>query len=492
MYSDKLIYGKNQTEKIVSIEVEDSSITIFKEDLPPEILPNRFWILSDSPLGRKPMRLKGNLHYKWGAQFEDRETFTKLRHIWKKQGKDVYSIYDPKEAAMVKDGITYFKGLKPSDVSILSFDIETTTLDPNTEGAEVLLISNTFRKNGKIIRRLFCYDEYNNAGEMIAAWCNWVREMNPSVIIGHNIYGFDLPYLESIAKQNDTHVRLGRNESNIFFSPTESKFRKDGSQFIIYHKPKVYGRELVDTMFLAIKYDIGRKYESYALKKIIAHEGLEVKDRQHYDASRIRYNYKDDVEWEKIKVYCIHDSDDALALFDLMVPPFFYLTQTIPKSFQSIIETASGSQINSVMLRSYLQDAHSIPKTSEENAYEGAISFGIPGIYNNVFKVDVASLYPSIILEWQVYDKEKDPKQYFLKLVSSFTERRLYHKKLAKTDKYHDDLQNSFKIWINSAYGFLATAGLNFNSPSNAAFITEKGRLILQDAIRWATGKYYG
>lgn len=181
----------------------------------------------------------------------------------------------------------------------------------------------------------------------------------------------------------------------------------------------------------------------------------------------------------------MHDADDALALWDLQGPSSFYMCQSVPKSFQEIVCGATGSQLNSIMCRAYLQDGHSLPKASDAARYEGAISVGNPGIWRNVLKWDVSSLYPSIMIEYKVYDQKKDPKGYFKELVETFTKQRLEHKKLAKQDKYYDDLQVAEKTFINSAYGFLGTQGLLFNSPINASFITEKGREILNKAFNW-------
>ena len=492
---DKLIYGKDETQRIVSIEPMEcaAALEVFVEgqnnEVNSHLVSNRYWILSNQNIDGSFTRLNGNLHYKYGKQFVTRSEFISFKK--QHQRHDLYSIYDPKESVMVKDGYTYFKGMKPQDVSILSFDIETTTLDVTVPGAAVLLISNTLRKGDNVERRLFAYTDYDSDVDMINEWCDWVKEKNPSIICGHNIYSFDLKYLYEYMDKMGHDLRLGRNNTNIRFEDYESKFRVDGTRDLHYNKVRCYGRELIDTMFLAYKYDIGRKYESYGLKKIIAQEGLEAKDRIFYDASQIRFKYKDPEEWELIKQYCLHDADDALKLFDLMSPPFFYMTQSVPKSFQSMIESASGSQINSVMVRSYLQEKHSIPKASMTAEYEGAISFGNPGVYRNVFKVDVASLYPSIMIEYKVHSPEKDPNKNFLNLVQTFTERRLYHKSLAKTDKYHDDMQAAFKIFINSCYGFLGSTGLNFNMPQGAAFITKTGRDILSKAIKWAEGKKF-
>ena len=494
---ENLIHGKDRTERVVGVEVEDDRAILFIEQpdgrINQEIRKNRFWILYERFINGS-FKLEGALHYKHGKQFHSQEEWSNAIQHGRRTKADFYTIFDPKEALQVKDGITYYKGMKHTEPSILSFDIESTGLFHNAD-SKVLLISNTFRKNGQLTRKLFAYDDYASQGDMLVHWCNWVREMDPSIICGHNIYTFDLPYLNYIAQQNfpdAIELNLGRDGSPIVIKPKASKFRVDGSRDLEYHKVRVYGREVIDTMFLAIRHDIvAKKYDSYGLKSIIKAEGLEKSDREFYDASQIRVNYNNPVEWQKIKTYCEHDADDSLALFDLCAPATFYLTQSIPKTFQSMVESASGSQINAMMVRSYIQEKHSIPKASMPHPFEGAISFGNPGIYRNVHKIDVASLYPSIILECKVYDEDKDPKGNFLKIMEKFTEERLKNKKLAKESKYHDDLQNAQKIVINSGYGFMGAPGLNFNSPSAAEFITKTGREILERSIQWAGKHYY-
>jgi DNA polymerase I len=487
---DKFIYGKNPRTHIVCIEPAGRNLVVFYEKdgaITTEILPNHQWMLSDKNHGGWH-RLEGELHYKYLKIYDSSYALGQDRR--RLNHADLYLSYDPKEANMQLRGLTYFKGMKAKDVSVLSFDIESTGIE-HTYDSRVLLISNTFRRGDTLVRKMFAYDDYPDAAAMLDAWCAWVREVDPSIILGHNIYDYDLPYMNFCAGMAGTELKLGRDESAIQFDMYESRFRKGDGQFLTYQRARAFGRELVDTMFLSIRYDIGRKYENYRLKNIIKQEGLERTDRQHYDASTIRDNYKDPVEWAKIKAYAEHDADDALALYDLMVPAYFYLTQSVPKPFQSMMTSASGSQINSFLVRSYLQELHSIPKVSDEIKYEGAISLGNPGVYRNVFKVDVASLYPSIMLEYRVHDAQKDPKAHFLRMVEHFTAERLANKKRAKetSDQYFKDLEQAQKIVINSAYGMMGAPGLNFNSPTNAAFVTEKGREVLTKAMDWALDK---
>jgi len=97
------------------------------------------------------------------------------------------------------------------------------------------------------------------------------------------------------------------------------------------------------------------------------------------------------------------------------------------------------------------------------------------------------------MIEFAVYDKQKDPKGNFHKMIEYLTNERLENKRLAKEtgDRYYKDLEQSEKVSINSGYGMQGTHGLNFNSFQNADFITRKGREILNEAIKWSTGYSY-
>lgn len=497
MNSNPLIFGKNDLKRIVSMEDNrDGTMELFIQRTDgvtiTQTVLNDYWILTDKPADQMSMELEGNGHFKYKNLFSLREDFEFAKqHFRKHHTKNSYFVNDMKEAFMLQSGYTYYKGLKHQEVSVLSFDIETTTLDHNKD-SKILIISNTFRDCfGNRERKLFCYDEYESEKAMLLAWFDYVNDRDPSIICGHNIFNFDLGYINFCCSRARIKFSIGRKETDVKFNKYTSKFRKDGSQFIDYHKCYVYGREIVDTFFLSIKYDIGRKYESYGLKSIIAHEGLEVKNRQHYDANLIRKNYTSPEEWRKIKAYAEFDADDSLALWDLMGASTFYWCQSVPKPLQEIVCGATGSQINSIMIRSYFQENWSLPQASEILHYSGGISIGIPGIYSQTMKIDLLSAYPSTILVYKIYNKEKDPKANFLKIVEYFFNQRKEYKKTAKEtgDQYFKDMDLMTKQAINSMYGTLGTNGLLFNYSEGASLITEKCRGYIQMAVKWATGK---
>lgn len=491
-YNNPLIYGKDQREKIVNVDIKNNKIVLFYYNGDIEEIENVYWVLSNQKLDTKFKTLKGNNHYKYIRLFRDKKDFGKWTHIWKKKNKDIYLIYDDIESAMVYHGITLFKGLQVSDVSVLSFDLETDGLVHHSEST-IFLIANTFRdKTGKVTKKLFRVDEYvNDVGLMIQAWCKWVRKIDPDIVNNHNIYGYDFPYIAHVASLHNVKLKIGKDNSEIKFKQRDSNYRVDGSQTWKYKKCHVFGRQIIDTMFTSVKYDIGRNYPSWKLKEIIEYESLVKEDRQFYDASKIKDDWYDLEKRELICKYAEDDGDDALALFDLQIPSLFYLCQSVPKTLEKVVISASGSWLNLIMVRAYLQEGRSIAKTSDSKRVAGGMSWGNPGIHTNVIKWDAKSYYPSTILKFKLYDKKKDPNAYYYEMVKHFTYRRFDQKAKYKEtgNKYFKDLQESSKTFINSAYGLCATTGLNYNNFDIASEITRCCRKGLQKSILWSTGK---
>jgi DNA polymerase elongation subunit (family B) len=76
-------------------------------------------------------------------------------------------------------------------------------------------------------------------------------------------------------------------------------------------------------------------------------------------------------------------------------------------------------------------------------------------------------------------------------MVHHFTYERfdLKDKYKATGDKYYSDREQASKVIINSAYGLMATPGLNFNCTWIARKITESTRQMIDMSLRWASGK---
>jgi DNA polymerase elongation subunit (family B) len=493
MSFNKLLYGKDETEGIISLDVKDNKVYLYKKDGSIQIDDMTYWVLTPKKYTKDSTLLYGDLHYKYIKKFDNKNDF--YAFIRKINELDFFTVWNEKEAYLTYTGKTLFKNTKLDEISVLSFDIESQGLKKYGE-SKVYLITNAFRDSSGIVhKKHFRVDDYNDDDcLMIEDWCNWVAKVNPSIITGHNIYGYDLPYLQYCYSERDGYSRslpLGIYNDPITFKNKPSSFRVDGNTEWEYHKIDIPGRQIIDGMFLAVRYYIGKAPGSWGLKNIIKYEGLEKTDRQHYDASNLSKDWYDLEKRELIVRYGIDDSEDSLKIFNLMIPPLFYMTRYAPKDLQTMGLSASGAQLNSILIRAYIQDNHSIPKADPPKYVGGGISFGIPGIHKNVLKIDVASMYPNIIRAHKLYPKNKDPKQYYLKMVDYLTEERLKNKRLYKEtkEKYYDDMQSSQKIGINSSFGLAGTPGLNFNDFDLANTITRNGREIIKKTIVWATGK---
>ena len=485
---DSLIFGKDATENIVNITIDNEQAFIYKSDGSVEVKEYSNWALGAN-WDEGCQKLKGHQYFKYIKDLPE-DQFYNLKNSWNPR---IWTPRTATEGFMLRSGMTYYKGMKVSDVSLMSFDIESTSLDKDDPAAEVVLLSTTYRdRKGKTTKKLFDIFDYDDKNGFFAAINKYVIKCDPDIIIGHNILSFDLPY----ANKNGPGLFWGRDTSKIIFDEKASRKRKDGSQQYEYFNANIHGREIVDTFFLSLTYDIGRDFPSYGLKAIEKHLELVTEDRswdfQKWSVRKLVEAKKagNDKIWQEFREYCQDDSDSPIKMFDIMIPSFFYLAQSVPKSLQQMVNEASGSQLDALMVRSYLQDGYSLPRSSKKVEFEGAVSMGVPGTYKNVRKVDVASLYPSIMLQYEIYDKKKDPNRNMLKMLQYFRDERLNNKKLAKEtgDRYYDDLQNSQKIMINSMYGFMGAGWLLFNYPEGAAEVTKHGREILLKGVEWATG----
>jgi hypothetical protein len=148
MHND-LIFGRNTTERVVAIETRDDVAHIFIEELDgtvkEKLMPNRRFLLLPFKPNKAPgyEKLKGDLYYKYGRKFDTYSEYN--HHLSNLRRGDHYTAYEARDSLLLTEGITYFKGCKLKEISVLSFDIETTTIEHNKD-AKVILISNTYRR----------------------------------------------------------------------------------------------------------------------------------------------------------------------------------------------------------------------------------------------------------------------------------------------------------------------------------------------------------
>jgi DNA polymerase, archaea type len=156
-----------------------------------------------------------------------------------------------------------------------------------------------------------------------------------------------------------------------------------------------------------------------------------------------------------------------------------------------VIVRGNATRINALFLREYFRQRHSIPEMPMARAFEGGYTdIFFSGVARNVWHCDIASLYPSIMLQFDCFPVT-DQLQIFRHLLTDLRAFRLEAKAQMRTAKdpkeqhHFQALQNTFKILINSFYGYLGFAQGHFADFDAAARVTQIGRDLLRKMIDW-------
>jgi DNA polymerase elongation subunit (family B) len=185
---------------------------------------------------------------------------------------------------------------------------------------------------------------------------------------------------------------------------------------------------------------------------------------------------------------------ETRALSDLLSPSYFIQAQIFPYNYQDVIVRGNATRINALFLREYFRQRHSIPELPMPRAFEGGYTdIFFTGVRRNVWHCDVASLYPSIMLQFDCFPAT-DQLQIFRHLLTDLRKFRLEAKAKMRSEQdavrqHHlQALQNTFKILLNSFYGYLGFAQGHFADFEAAAHVTQIGRDLLKKMIEWLNG----
>jgi DNA polymerase elongation subunit (family B) len=140
------------------------------------------------------------------------------------------------------------------------------------------------------------------------------------------------------------------------------------------------------------------------------------------------------------------------------------------------------------MLRAYLERRESLPLPGASRDYPGGHAELIAsGVFAPVVKCDVESLYPSLMLSEQI-TSSRDTLGVYLPMLRELTRRRLIAKTQSRTSAGADravweGLQASFKVLINSFYGYLGFGGALFNDYGAATAVTLSGQRVIKSVV---------
>jgi DNA polymerase elongation subunit (family B) len=504
-YGNRLLFGDPAEDSIVALEIAaPGEVEIFRRrdgDLTRERRPLRlFLLLADRELMKgtrlphETIELDGDFRFRYLLTFGSSAALEAAkRHLRTISGKSAsaadapyFVLTDPIEQHLMLTGTAFFIGLGFQDLRRLQLDIETYTSSgfgfafAGREGDRITAIAITDSAGFERVLDGHTIGERAMLEELVRI----VRERDPDVIEGHNLFRFDLEYLEQRARRHQVKLTLGRDGSELRARASRLQVAE---RAIAYRRYEVYGRSVIDTWILAQFYDLAnRELEGFGLRELAEHFRIAGPDRVYLDPARMSHYF--DHEPALLMRSALEDAREAGALAALLAPSYFVQAQIFPYSFQNVVLRGNATRIDALLIRNYLAARHSIPApAAPAEVIGGHTEIRRCGVARNVLHCDVTSLYPSLMLQ-HGHAPLNDRLGVFLKMLGDLRSFRIEAKnaaaEVAGAERRNlEAMQQTFKILINSFYGYLGFPLGHFNDFVAANNVTRAGRDLIRKAI---------
>uniref|UniRef100_A0A8D1DB18 DNA polymerase n=1 Tax=Sus scrofa TaxID=9823 RepID=A0A8D1DB18_PIG len=242
---------------------------------------------------------------------------------------------------------------------------------------------------------------YEREEDLLQAWSNFIRVMDPDVITGYNIQNFDLPYLISRAQtlKVQTFPFLGRVSglrSNIRDSSFQSKQTGRRDSKVV----SMVGRVQMDMLQVLLR---EYKLRSYTLNAVSFHFlGEQKEDVQHSIITDLQNG--NDQTRRRLAVYCLKDAFLPLRLLErlMVLVNAMEMARVTGVPLGYLLSRGQQVKVVSQLLRQAMREGLLMPvvKTEGGEDYTGAtVIEPLKGYYDvPITTLDFSSLYPSIMM----------------------------------------------------------------------------------------------
>jgi DNA polymerase, archaea type len=398
----------------------------------------------------------------------------------------------PEEQYLTATGRTYFRDLTFDQLHRLQFDLETTGLDPRYN--RIFMVAVRYPDGANEVLEASGEGDAAEA-DLIRRLVARVSDADPDVIENHNLFGFDLPFLDRRARRLGVPLSLGRIAHSGLRQRAARRGAKSESDDGRRVRLVVPGRELIDTLDAVRRYDFSnRDLPGHGLKAVARHFGIAGPKRELIRGDLIYTVFRSDPE--RVRRYATADVDEVAALSRMLSGAAFALARMAPRRYERLADAgAATGVIDPLLVRAYLRAGMALPahEPSDGTPHSGAaLHLFATGVAQRVVKADVASLYPSLMRAYRI-GPARDRLGALLALVDRLVEQRLAAKASARAapegsaERYtHEAMSAAMKLVVNSAYGYLAAGGdlTRFADVHAANEVTRRGREMLDMMCR--------
>lgn len=520
--SDVALFGMDTAERLVAVHPlldgrysEQAALRLYhRSDDGARILETEqpfypFFFLADVNLLRRFPRerfqfqqLDGDNYYRylivlrsWAAYWDAVRHVERATESRERRPDEVYLINNPAQQYLMQTGRTCFKGLAFDDLHRLQLDIESYTEAgfPNAERPDdaVIIVALSDNRGWKQLLHLAPYVDtpdgvgFSTEADLLRGLVRTIRERDPDVIETYNGFAFDFPYLMTRCERFSVPFTIGRDGSTPRSFPSSMRFAE---RVIDFPALEIAGRHVVDAYFQVMSFDVfKRDLPGYSLKQAARYFGFAPEDRTYIDGGEIARVWREDPA--HVLAYALDDVIETERLARHLSGSTFYLTQMLPMPYGQVARTGPAAKIEALFVREYLRQRHAVPKSEwGSQTIGGYTDVFVTGVVGPVVYADVESLYPSIMLNYDIKPKH-DHLRLFPELLRRLTDLRFEAKRQMKTaasDEIRSELdarQSSYKVLINSFYGNLGFSLAAFNDFAEADRVAATGQTILRKII---------
>jgi DNA polymerase-2 len=397
-----------------------------------------------------------------------------------------------------QDKLTVFTNpeIKPCDVTpnfvVASLDIETG--DNNTRLYSIA-VQVTGQKGD--IKKVFLVGEedaelpdyiLSSADEknLLTQFLSWFNEIDPDIIIGWHVIGFDLMFLEARCQEHLISFDIARGEGRVSL-----RSRKPRGYFA-----SITGRVVIDgPPSLRSSFFTFEDYRLETVAQELLAEGKTITPDKN-KVEEIERLYKEDKKL--LAEYNMKDTE--------LVTEIFRKSSLIELSIRR--SQLSGMLMDQLGMMTLAFDHFYLPRLhregfvapnvkdleSSEHAAGGYVMDPVPGIYDDVIVLDFRSLYPTIIQTFKIdplarllsnEDTIETLNGYRFSSTKNFLPdyiSRLMEQRTSAKEKNDKQLSQAIKILMNSFYGVMGSLGCRFYHPHLPTAITGTGQKLLLDS----------
>ena len=432
-----------------------------------------------------------------------------------------------------------------SKIRLVTLDIEVKSEngfpDPETADQEILLISlqdyntkqiitwgvNPFNNKQKNVNYIECPNEWSLLQRFIDYWNSNI----PDVVTGWNIQYYDIPYLSK--RLNKVLGEKQMKRLSPWGMNTENEIYIKGRRHLYYD---VAGLTQLDYLDLYKKFTY-KAQESYRLDYIAGVElGQKKLDHSEFDTFKDFYTqgWQKFVEYNIIDVELVDRLEDKMKLIELAITMAYDAKVNFADVFFQV-------RMWDTIIYNYLKKRNIVipPKdrSQKNDKYAGAyVKEPVPGKYDWVVSFDLNSLYPHLIMQYNISPEtlrearhpsasvegflkqeveidgdyavcangaqyRKDVRGFLPELMDKmYNERVIFKKRMLQAKQEYEknpsnaltkeisrcnNIQMAKKISLNSAYGAIGNQYFRYYKLANAEAITLSGQV----SIRWIENK---